>query len=86
MSHISGAKYERLNRRENAAMTGNQPKTILLDVELTDEEAWSLAQFFKRAAFSDFLRNSQDETEAYAMRDAANRVRDALAMAGYSPR
>lgn len=67
-------------------MTGNQPKTILLDVELTDEEAWSLAQFFKRAAFSDFRRNSQDEAEAYSMRDAADRVRDALTRAGYSPR
>lgn len=67
-------------------MTDDQPKTVSLDVELTNEEAWNLAQFFKRAGLSDFRRNSQNEAEAYAMRDAANRVRDALARAGYSPR
>lgn len=67
-------------------MTDNQPKTITLDIELTDGEAWSIAQFFKRAGFTDFRRNAQDEDEAYAMRDAANRIREALARAGYSPR
>jgi cytochrome c len=67
-------------------MTDNKPKTVTLDLELTDEEAWSIAQFFKRASFSDFRRNAQDEDEAYAMRNAASRVRDALARAGYAPR
>lgn len=63
-----------------------QPAPVRLDVELTDAEAWNLAQFLKRVGFSDFRANAQDDAEAYAMRDAAERVRRALAEAGYSPR
>jgi len=63
-----------------------QPKTVTLAIELTDVEAWSLAQFLKRAGFSDFRNNAQNDGEAYTMRDAADRVRGALAEAGYAPR
>ena len=61
-------------------------KTVRLVVELTDAQAWHLAQFLKRVGFSDFRSNAQDNDEAYAMRDAADRVRVALADAGYAPR
>ena len=61
-------------------------KTVSLTVELTDAEAWNLAQFLKRVGFSDFRTNAQDDQEAYAMRDAADRVRVALAEVGYAPR
>ena len=61
-------------------------KTIDLAVTLTDAQAWHLAQFLKRVGFSDFRGNAQDNDEAYAMRDAADRVRVALADAGYAPR
>ena len=61
-------------------------KTIDLAVTLTDTQAWHLAQFLKRVGFSDFRSNAQDNDEAYAMRDAADRVRVALADAGYAPR
>ena len=61
-------------------------KTVNLSACLTDEQAWNLAQFLKRAGFSDFRSNAQDEAEAYAMRDAAEIVRRALANAGYAPR
>ena len=61
-------------------------KTIDLAVTLTDAQAWHLAQFLKRVGFSDFRSNAQDNDEAYAMRDAADRVRVALADAGYAPR
>lgn len=61
-------------------------KTVTLTVELTDAEAWNLAQFLKRVGFSDFRTNAQDDQEAYAMRDAADRVRVALADVGYAPR
>ncbi len=64
----------------------NQPKIVSVTVELTDAEARNLAQFLKRVGFSDFRGNAQDESEAYAMRDAADRVRVALADAGYAPR
>lgn len=61
-------------------------RTIQLSCFLTDGEAWNLAQFLKRVGFSDFRTNAQDDDEAYAMRDAAGRVRVALAEAGYAPR
>ena len=61
-------------------------KTIDLAVTLTDAQARHLAQFLKRVGFSDFRSNAQDDDEAYAMRDAADRVRVALADAGYAPR
>ena len=61
-------------------------KTVSLAVELTDDQAWNLAQFLKRVGFSDFRSNAQNEEEAYAMRDAANRVAVALREAGYAPR
>ncbi len=63
-----------------------ETRAVALRVELTDAEAWNLAQFLKRVGFSDFRTNAQDDAEAYAMRDAADRVRVALAEAGYAPR
>jgi hypothetical protein len=59
---------------------------IAISVELTDTEAWNLAQFLKRVGFSDFRKNAQDEDEAYVMQQAAARLRTALAQAGYEPR
>lgn len=67
-------------------MTDDTTKTVTLSLELTDDQAWNLAQFLKRAGFSDFRANAQDDAEAYAMRDAADRVRVALADVGYAPR
>jgi hypothetical protein len=64
----------------------DQPKTVRLAVELTDAAAWNLAQFLKRVGFSDFRTHAQNDDEAYAMRDAAEIVRLALAEAGYAPR
>ena len=61
-------------------------RDVHLSCYLTKEHAWHLAQFFKRAGFSDFRANAQDDDEAYAMRDAAECVRAALADAGYAPR
>ncbi len=53
-------------------------KTVELIVNLTDFDAWNLAQWLKRVSFSDFRSNATDNDEAYAMRDAAERVRTAL--------
>ena len=63
-----------------------KPQPVRLALELTDAEAWNLAQFLKRVGFSDFRTNAQDDDEARAMRDAADRVRVALAEVGYAPR
>lgn len=64
----------------------NQPKTVSVTVELTDAEAYHLAQFLKRVTFQDFMANAQDKDEAHAMCGAAERVRLAFAQAGYAPR
>lgn len=61
-------------------------REVVLSCHLSDGEAWNLAQFFKRVGFSDFRNNAQDNDEAYAMRDAADRVAVALKEAGYAPR
>lgn len=63
------------------------PKRVKIAFELTEDEAWHLAQFLKRQMFDDFQsKASRGDEEAYAMRDSAERVRDALAEAGYAPR
>ena len=65
-------------------MSDEKPATLA--VELTDAQAWHLAQFLKCVGVSEFRSNAQDEDEAYAMRDAAVCVRDALTDAEYAPR
>jgi hypothetical protein len=64
----------------------NPAKTVFLAVDLTDAQAWHLAQVLKRVGFSEFKLNAQDEDEAYGMRDAADKVRRALADVGYALR
>jgi hypothetical protein len=54
--------------------------------DLPDEEAAALAQFLKRVSLSDFRPLAYDIEEAYAMQAAAERLRTALALAGYLPR
>jgi dissimilatory sulfite reductase (desulfoviridin) alpha/beta subunit len=63
-----------------------ETKLILLAVELTDAQAWHLAQFLKRVGFAEFRNNAQDDDEAYGMRDATEHLRKMLAEAGYAPR
>jgi hypothetical protein len=60
--------------------------TVRLQVELSPAETLALAQLVKRICFSTFLEYSIDETEAHLMLDAGERVREALAEQGYSPR
>lgn len=60
--------------------------TLLIAVELSEIQAEALSQFVKRVGFSEFRQNAIDDAEAYTMRDAVDRVRKALAEAGYAPR
>ena len=64
----------------------SEQRQVRVIVELSDTEAWNLAQFLKRVGYSDFRAKAQDDSEAFGMRDASERVRSALAEAGYSPR
>lgn len=59
---------------------------VKFDVELTKSEAEAFSQFLKRAGFSEYRQCAIDDDEAYLMRDAADRIRDALAEMGFAPR
>lgn len=63
-------------------------ESIRLTVELTQQQAWDLAQFLKRTAFGDVLRTTvgNDEEEAYAMIEGIRAVERALTAAGVAPR
>jgi len=60
--------------------------TVTVSVTLPAGEAWALAEFVKRAGYSDYRALAVDADEATAMQDAALRLRIALAAAGYAPR
>ena len=61
-------------------------KTLEIRVELTDAQAWDLAQFFARIGFADYRNNASSDDETYAMRSAAEQVRRALTECGYAQR
>ena len=42
--------------------------------------------FLKRVCFSDYRAHATSEAEAYRMIEAGERIREALAEAGYAPR
>ena len=63
-----------------------QKSEIIVTIELTDQEAWDLAQFFKRVGFTDYRSNAIDDAEAYRMLAAGEKFRKTLAMHGYQPR
>jgi len=64
----------------------NPEHHVEITVTLTDAEAWQLAQFLKRACFSDYRGHATSGAEAYQMIDAGERIRRALAEKGYAPR
>lgn len=53
---------------------------------LTDAQAWAFAQFLKRVGLDDYKGLSVDVDDAYTMLDAGEKIRTALADAGYAPR
>jgi len=59
---------------------------ITVQVLLSDEQAWALAQLLKRLGYSDCRGLAIDDNEAWLMMVAAERVRQALAEVGYAPR
>lgn len=57
-------------------------KTIMLEVELTEPEAYTLAQLCKRILFNDVKTMAVDKDEEYRMIWTTTRVLDALAESG----
>lgn len=61
-------------------------ETLVIHLELTDDEASALAQFLKRAGHGIYSQCAIDEHEAYDMLFAGDKLRRALADQGYAPR
>lgn len=59
---------------------------ITITVELTDEQAWQLAQFIKRSTFDQFRANAMNDEEAYTMIAAIELVAESLREKGFAPR
>lgn len=62
------------------------PGEICLSVSLSEQEAWDLAQFLKRAGFTDFRSNAVDDEEAYRMQAVTQMIRRNLEVHGINPR
>ena len=59
---------------------------VVVHVELNAEQAWALAQLVKRIGWADCRSLAEDEEQTRLMIEACERVRAALAQAGYAPR
>lgn len=62
------------------------PPTVKISLELPESEALAFAQFLKRAGHGDYRNFTRDDEEAYRMLYAADKLRAALAEAGFAPR
>lgn len=63
-----------------------QDETVTITATLKDDEALALAQFLKRVGFGEWRQNAVNDSEAYLMRGACDKVARALAEVGYNPR
>jgi hypothetical protein len=59
---------------------------MIIEVDLPDGQAWALAEFLKRAGYRDYRELAADDQEAWAMLEAGERLRAALADKGMAPR
>jgi len=57
-----------------------------LTIELPDEHAWALAQYLKRIGYADYREKAVSDEEAWAMFEAGEALRAALADEGCAPR
>jgi hypothetical protein len=59
---------------------------IIVTIEFDAEQAWALAQLVKRIGWADCRSLAEDDEQTRQMIQATERVRAALAAAGYAPR
>jgi hypothetical protein len=59
---------------------------VTITATLTEIQALAFAQFLKRVGLDGYRLLSADTDEAYAMQDAGEALRKALAEQGYAPR
>ena len=60
--------------------------TMDMHLELTDDQAYALAQFVKRVGWQEWRQNAVDDDEAALMREAFGQLARTLAEYGYAPR
>jgi hypothetical protein len=61
-------------------------KMVSFTLEMTEQEAWALAQYLKRSHWGQYRANAVSDDDAYVMRDALFILSDALDEIGMSPR
>ena len=59
---------------------------MVVELELSEDEAWALAEFVKRVTWSEMRACAVDDDEAYMIRSAVLAVGEALASQGSAPR
>jgi len=59
---------------------------VILNIPLTDQEAWDLAQLVKRFGYTDALSNAANYREAHRILDIITIIRQSLENEGISPR
>lgn len=59
---------------------------LTVHAELPEELAWALAQFVKRAGYTDYRRLAASDGQAWQMLEAAEHLRRALEDIGIAPR
>jgi hypothetical protein len=64
----------------------SEPLTVAVTVSLSAQQAEAWAQFLKRVGYSDYRALAASEAETWAMLDAGNQIRQALATQGFAPR
>lgn len=57
-----------------------------ISLKLTDEEAWAFAQFMKRMRHDVYRGLAVNDEEAFEMREAGIKIREAINQAGFDPR
>ena len=58
---------------------------MVVELELSEDEAWALAEFVKRVTWSEMRACAVDDDEAYMIRSAVLAVGEALASQGIAP-
>ena len=65
---------------------GTPPTTATVTFVLPEVQAEALAQFCKRVGWSEMRDCAIDDAEAYEIRNALDKLRNALADVGFAPR
>jgi hypothetical protein len=74
------------HKQQQEKLKMEYPEIIRVELELPDPEALALAELVKRITWKAMRECSANEDECYRIRSAVEKLRRALAGAGYAPR